>query len=253
MQPFKKEYAELYDSMYTEKDYQREVDLIGRVINEYKPDTKRMLDYGCGTGNHTKALASGDYEIYGIDRNEHMLAVAREKLKDRKNVHLFAADERSDVPENSVDVCLLLFDVLSYMNTNDEIDDFMGYVKTVLKKGGLLIFDFWYGPGVISMGPEKRRKVYASGGKEVVRLTRPEHDRHRCIVTVACDITVSENDSVIDRFSDLHRMRYFFINEIELFMKHHGFEVLKLGTWEDIDAPPTTGDWSALAVCRRAL
>ena len=53
MEPFRREYAEIYDLLYEDKDYHNEVKLIEEVINRYKPNIKRMLDYGCGTGSRS--------------------------------------------------------------------------------------------------------------------------------------------------------------------------------------------------------
>jgi SAM-dependent methyltransferase len=40
---------------------------------------ENYLDAGCGTGNYTCALASGDYQFYGIDPSETMLEKARQR------------------------------------------------------------------------------------------------------------------------------------------------------------------------------
>ena len=64
MEPFSQKYAEIYDLLYQEKNYQYEVNVIKDVINEYKPGATAILDYGCGTGNHAKVLVDKDYTIW---------------------------------------------------------------------------------------------------------------------------------------------------------------------------------------------
>jgi len=252
MGSFDKTYAEIYDILYADKDYHNEIKLIEEVINKNKPDFKRILDYGCGTGNHLKIIASKGIEVYGLDKNKHMLNIARQKTKNFKNVKLYSIDERTAIIPNSIDVCVSVFDVLSYMNTNVEINDFIDYIKTVLVNDGLFIFDFWYGPGVIALSPEKRWKEYKHNGKVILRLTYPVHDSKNCIVNVSHDVIVLEKNRVVNRFIDKHNIRYFFKNEILLFLDYHGIEVLKFGTWKDLNTPPTTADWSTLVVSRLA-
>lgn len=252
MEPFNKEYAEIYDFLYTEKDYHDEVNLIEQAIRKYKPDTKKILDYGCGTANHTMILSSKGYEIYGLDRNNHMLAIARLKLKDKKNIRFYNTDEKDVLTPDSIDMCITLFDVISYMNTNEEINDFLDYLRKVLVNRGLFVFDFWYGPGVVSLGPEKKWKEYDIGEKKVLRLINPLHDRNNCIVTVTQELIITEKDRIFSKFVDNHSMRYFFKNEVLFFLNYYGFEILKFGTWKNPDITPTTNDWSALVVCKLA-
>ena len=42
-------------------------------------ENENYLDVGCGTGNYTCALASKDYQFYGVDPSETMLAKARQR------------------------------------------------------------------------------------------------------------------------------------------------------------------------------
>ena len=251
MGSFSRGYAEIYDLLYYAKDYEGEADVIEKVIRQHTPAARKILDYGCGTGNHAKALALRGYELFGVDKSENTLEVARQKLKGRTDVHLFHADERDAVGPGSIDVCITLFDVLSYMNANDEIIAFLDYVRNVLKDRGLMIFDFWYGPGVIHLRPEKRWKEYVVGERKILRLTTPEHDDLNCVVSVKHEILMSEKDRIINRMIDTHTMRYFFKNEIFLFLKCCGFEVLHFGTWEDLYATPGNTAWSALVVAQK--
>ncbi|MHC4408625.1 MAG: class I SAM-dependent methyltransferase, partial [Planctomycetota bacterium] len=71
--------ADLYDVF---------VDWNGRLGREmpglvkHLGDAKRVLDVGCGTGQHVAALLREGYDAYGADASEDMLAraVERERL-----------------------------------------------------------------------------------------------------------------------------------------------------------------------------
>jgi len=249
--PFSREYSSIYDLLYTNKDYHGEVDLIEQVITKYKPNVRKILDYGCGTGAHAEPLALKGYEIFGIDKNPNMLAIAEQKLNNHKNVHLYNASERRAIDLGSIDLCITLFDVLSYMNRDEELEDYLSYVGDVLTEKGLLIFDFWYGPGVINIGPEKRWKEYEEGGKKLIRLTNPVHNHDDCVVASMHEVLIFDRNTLTNRFAERHDMRYFFKSEIFVRLKIFGFEVLNFGTWKDLYTPPTVTDWSALVVARK--
>src|SRR3989442_6250989 len=73
-------YAGAYDQFYHDKDYAAECDLIEGIFRTYNQRIHRVLDLGCGTGNHAFPLAQRGYEVVAIDRSEDMLAHARRKL-----------------------------------------------------------------------------------------------------------------------------------------------------------------------------
>lgn len=248
METFSEDYAALYDVLYKVKDYKGEVAVIEQMIHEYAPGSTMILDYGCGTGNHARIFAEKGYTVYGVDKNESMLKLARQKFETYQHIHLYHATERNAITPASIDVCVTLFDVLSYMTLNKEIIGFLTFIKNVLKPQGLLIFDFWYGPGVIHLRPEKRWKEYLDGNRYLLRFTEPRLDLDNCLVDVTHQIVMYGEDQQYKRFHDTHRMRFFFKHEIQLFLEYHGFKILKFGTWNDLETSPTIEDWSALVV-----
>ena len=210
------------------------------------------MEYGCGTGNYETLIALKGYEVYGVDKSRSMLALARQKLKNSKNITLYSVDKRTLIEPGSIDLCVTLFDVLSYMNKNREIDDFFKFVKKVLVKNGLFIFDFWYGPGVENLSVEKKWKRFKMGKRDVLRLTSAERRDEDHIVNVKHEVIVFEKNRVIDRFIEHHDMRYFFKKELRDFLSRFGFKVLNFGTWENVNTLPTANDWSALIIARKA-
>jgi SAM-dependent methyltransferase len=249
--PFEPRYAQLYDAIYAAKDYAFEVGQVLEFARQYGVEVRTIVDYGCGTGSHARRFAEKGIKVYGIDRSQHMLAAAREKTKGLQNVEFLHDSELAAVSDGSVDVFCLLFDVVSYIVENDALDRLLSYIASRLKPGGLLIFDFWYGPSVLSLRPVHRWKQFEANGAKILRLARPELDSDNSTVTVTYEIIVMQGDQVKDWFVDSHVMRFFFKNELTYLLKVHGLEIVQFGTWQDSDSPPTTNDWSALIVSRR--
>jgi predicted TPR repeat methyltransferase len=50
---FNQQYADQYDYLYGDKDYEAECDLLVQIFKRYGGGrVKNILDIGCGTGNH---------------------------------------------------------------------------------------------------------------------------------------------------------------------------------------------------------
>ena len=73
-------YADQYDLLYSDKDYEAECDLLEEVFRRYGTGpVQTILDLGCGTGSHALLLARRGYQVTGVDRSQEMLAQARQK------------------------------------------------------------------------------------------------------------------------------------------------------------------------------
>ena len=79
---FEDELAEIYDLIYQDKDYEKEIDFIEQIFHNYSSHPiKTILDGGCGTGGHALPLAKRGYQVSAIDLSEAMLKRARKKAK----------------------------------------------------------------------------------------------------------------------------------------------------------------------------
>jgi 2-polyprenyl-3-methyl-5-hydroxy-6-metoxy-1,4-benzoquinol methylase len=74
------------DDPYSRVDYRRFVAWPQRIEREWpflqkvlgSAPSRRVLDLGCGTGEHARFLATKGFSVVGIDASESMLAKARE-------------------------------------------------------------------------------------------------------------------------------------------------------------------------------
>lgn len=86
-----------------------EVDFVERFLAG--PETKRVLDAGCGTGRIAVELARRGYEVVGVDNDGEMLERARAKSDD---VTWMLADLSSTVFKEPFDVIVMAGNVLVY-------------------------------------------------------------------------------------------------------------------------------------------
>jgi SAM-dependent methyltransferase len=241
-------YAEAYDALYRDKDYESECDLVERLAREHgRGPVQRVLDLGCGTGGHALVLAARGYEVVGVDRSEEMLALARRKAAGRVAFH--HGDIRTVELGERFDLAVMLFAVLGYLGDDDDVGAALAAAHRHLGPGGLLVFDVWYEPAVLAMRPSERTKEVEISGGRIVRRSSGELDVERSICTVRFHVA-EERDGVLRETEEEHAMRYFSEVDLARLLRDSGFELVRLGAFPDVDREPDETTWSVVGVAR---
>jgi SAM-dependent methyltransferase len=250
------DYATYYDEMYTDKDYIAEVSYIETLFREHtQPGPISILDLGSGTGRHAIDLASRGYSIRGIDLSASMVTLAEARKaslpEDLKgNVSFSVGDVRSIRLGAQFDVVLALFHVASYQTTNDDFRAFLATAQLHLRPGGILIFDFWYGPAVLSQKPEVRIKRVETNNRWVVRIAEPVPQfEDNCVVVKYEIIDYLKQTGAMRRVNEEHKMRFFSLPDLQLFAEPAGFDILSMREWMK-ESAPSSDSWSVCAIAR---
>src|SRR5262245_28546394 len=145
---FEEHYAKCYDLLYRTKDYEKEADYVLGLLRESSPNARSILDLGCGTGRYDEVFLARGYSVFGVDRSEAMLERAKDRCGDRMEY------ARSDIVGLELgrrfDAVTALFHVVDYVTTNQRLGALFAGIGRHLAEGGTLIFDFWYGPAVLT-------------------------------------------------------------------------------------------------------
>jgi SAM-dependent methyltransferase len=229
-------YAEFYDLIYHDKDYQGESNYIDGLIKKYLIDAKSILELGCGTGRHALLLAEKGYHVCGVDVSEKMVEKAKlrlEKINSLKDkVNFLPADIRTVRLNKKFDVAISLYHVFSYQTKNSDLIGTLDAAALHLNKNGLLIFDCWYGPAVMVNLPEVRVRRVESNEYLITRVSEPKNHFNENVVDVHFDVFVQDKKSKqISEFKEVHNMRYFFKPELEHMFEASGFEFLSAQEW----------------------
>lgn len=226
-----KDYAKYYNLLYKDKDYRKEVEYIKSLLEKHSQiPIQDILDIGCGTGRHDILLSENDHRVTGIDMSEGMIAIAKES--NNKRCKFEVADARDFNLERKFDASVSLFHVASYQTSNEDFKNYLRSIHGHLKKDGLFIFDFWYGPAVLTDLPEVRIKRLEDDDVKIHRLTEPVLYPNENIVDVNFEILIEDKKSKIgDTIREKHKMRYFFLPELESFMEQTGFAVVDSYKW----------------------
>ena len=251
---FGSQYSNAYDDLYRDKDYQEECELIDRLLRNYGDGSiHSVLDLGCGTGNHALPLAEKGYNVVGIDRSHEMLVAAQKKAASRcidGNLAFHEDDIRHLQLEQLFDASLMMFAVLGYQLENSDVLAALRSARRHLRPGGILIFDVWYGPAVLKEGPSDRLKSIANEHQRILRLASGQLDVQRHLCKVSYHLWTLEGKHLTGETEETHLMRFFFPLELELFLEHSGFTVLRLGAFPDFDRNPDETTWNVLCVAR---
>ena len=224
------DYAYYYNSFYKDKDYASEARDVNSLLIKYGKDIQDIIIFGCGTGSHDAELSHMGYQCHGIDISSTMIDEAR---KNSEALNLGVTYEVADIREynsdKKYDAVISLFHVMSYQTSNDDIKKAFSSARAALSPGGLLVFDAWYGPGVLTDPPAVRIKEVEDGTNRLIRLCRPEIDDVTNTVDVNYEILViNNNDSSTKTINETHHMRYFFCPEVKEYLKQAGFEMLEV-------------------------
>jgi SAM-dependent methyltransferase len=249
-------YADQYDVLYLDKDYEAECDRLETVFRK-SGGIHRILDLGCGTGNHTIRLAKRGYHLIGVDRSESMLAQARAKsLAHAQNGSpasstFYNGDIRNLELGQTFDAVLMMFAVLGYQLANDDVIAAMRTVHRHLRPGGIFIFDFWYGPSVLTIRPTDKIKVVPTDKGEVVRVASSELNIREQLCTVKYRVWHIAGQRLVGHDEEVHQMRYFFPQELAFYLECSGLTLVDLTAFDNLDEPATADTWNVLGVAKK--
>jgi len=136
------ESAELYDAIYSFKNYSGECDRLRSLINRFVPGARTILDVACGTGEHAKFLKH-DYAVDGVDINESYLGAARLKSPSGKFVHANLVD--FDL-RRTYDIVTCLFSAIGIVGTFERLECAVRCMSHHVRLGGALIIEPWFTP-----------------------------------------------------------------------------------------------------------
>ena len=251
------EYSRYYDIFNDGKDYRSEVRYITEKLTRHHTNSSvnKILEIGCGSGGHAIELARLGYSITGVDPSESMLKEAEAKVAKAgpdvaERIQLFQASAVSIDFPHKFDAALALFHVVRYINSDAELEMSFNAIGNHLDPGATFIFDFWYGPAVLTDRPAIRVRRRSKDGMEFVRIAEPDLRINENIVDVNYDISISDRSRNVEKFHEKHSMRYYFLPEIKAALRRTGFEFLECFEYLT-DALPDDRTWNVIVSARR--
>lgn len=140
--------AEIYDALYSFKDYAGEAAALREIIARENPGARTILDAACGTGEHARFLAS-TFAVDGFDLEPGLAAIARAK---NPSGEFHVADMRTFELRKRYDVVQCLFSSIGYLLTPADIVAALSHFRAHLAPGGIVLVEPWLSPEVFKPG-----------------------------------------------------------------------------------------------------
>jgi SAM-dependent methyltransferase len=256
-EPFRTEYAGQYDAIYREKDYEAECDLLEAAFARYgSAQVRSVVDLGCGTGNHAFPLSRRGYRVTAVDRSAEMLDVARGKASQMRTGEggvrpvFIQGDIRTFEQAQEYDAALMMFAVLGYQLGNDDVLAALRTVRRHLRRSGLLLFDVWFGPAVLAIRPSNQLKLIEIPAGKLIRFASTNLDVNRHSAEVKIQTWRCAAGREVFESTEIHQMRFFFPQELALFMSVAGLDLVSLSAMPSLDRCAGEGTWNAFVIGR---
>lgn len=194
--------AAFYDAIHAGKPYADEAAAVhARIQAHLGSGGDALLDVGCGTGNHVAHLR-GHYRMEGLDLEEQLLRIARERYPD-------AAFHQGDMTDFDLgrrfDAVTCLFSAIGYARTEDGLRRTVAGFARHLRPGGVAVVEPWLTPERFQPGMP-RLDVFESAELKVARMGRTDWEGDLSVIVF---VHVVGHPGGIDHWEDRHLLGLF--------------------------------------------
>jgi len=219
------ELAMMYHEMYqTIFDYKVEFELYNSILKEYK--IHKVLEVGCGSGNLSRFFIEEGYDYIGSDLSENMLKIAAEN---NPNIKFLQKDMRELGFERDFDAVLITGRSFTYMINNDDVIKTLKSVNKSLKPKGIFIFDNFNATELFINFKGHMEQVSEYEGKIYIRMSdNSTNFNNGWTWNWYAKYYVEKDGKIIDEIEDKSILRAFTEDELKLFLKLNGFDILKV-------------------------
>lgn len=135
-------FANYYDYLMVDVDYDAWVERILSAVRKYSPKGKILVDLACGTGNISNRLSRKGYRVTGIDVSEAMLMMAQDKAYEQNlKIQYFKQDMKRFKVHQKSEIITCICDGLNYLTTSEDLEQFFKNASAQLNGEGIMILD----------------------------------------------------------------------------------------------------------------
>ncbi|MFT9849311.1 class I SAM-dependent methyltransferase [Aneurinibacillus sp. REN35] len=235
---FVRSFQEDYSTLYQHRDEASARQEIDNLLSRLPlPKSGRVLDFCCGDGRHSRALAQHGYEVVGFDLSEYLLAEAKKKTQ-QENITYYRYDMREIPFEDEFDVLFNLFTSFGYFEQDADNIKVLQRMSQALKPTGHLVIDY-LNPLYIeeNLVPESTREAE---GKQIVERRKIENG------FVIKEITITEGGTTRQFFE---RVRLYHREEMKSMLESVGIDVTEV--YGDYDFRPYSKDGKRMIIYGR--
>jgi len=228
-----------YYELIEGRDWQKEINLIKTILRDHH--CKSSIDLGCGTGYHARALTRLGFEMTGIDISKQNIQFARRNARKEKVRPRFVVGSYYEYhPSERFDSALCLNWSIPVKDV--EVKRFLDNTYSILRPGGLLVFDFervsqivWddVGKAITDMWNQKSKLIVRVSIGQIVANVLYSRDVYLIYPKSPKEDQPDERlryeattDTHVQMFVDRSCVRFFSLKEIRNFARQSGFRVI---------------------------
>lgn len=211
--------AELYDLLYTFKDYAAEAAALRAHLHELGvPDGARLLEGACGTGAYLRHLAP-HFRVAGFDLDPRMIAVARRNVP---GGDLFVADLVDFTVAEPVDAAFAVFGGLAYVFPEARLARACAALFAAVRPGGVALVEPWLGPAEVTPNSVQMAVIdlpHLKVARQVVPTVRER------VLELDFHYLVARPGLGVELIRDRNALRLYEVDELAGALRGAGFEV----------------------------
>lgn len=231
---------------------EREWPFLERILSE--APSRRVLDLGCGTGEHSRRLAAGGFEAVGVDSSESMLEKAREEPVP-ENLRFVSGDMRDlgSVVDGSFGGALCLGNALPHLLTGDDLRSFAAGLRERLLPGAPLILQILNYDRIFALGERSLPLNFRpdpDGEAVFLRLMTPQPDGTVLFYPTTLRLRPGREPAIEVKHTREVRLRGWKRAEVEAALEQAGFSERQAYSGFDGGAWEAEGSRDLLLVAR---
>jgi SAM-dependent methyltransferase len=221
--------ARFYDSENADKT--DDLEMYSRLAAEHDGE---ILDVGCGTGRVLLHLAREGRRAHGIDNDRAMLDRLDAKLAQMPQLQDYVSYICGDILDHQwrqpFSLILLTYNALMHFHEQVAQIALLGRLRACLAAGGRLVIDLPNaGPAFAAEDSDaltfERSFLDRDTGHLVMLQSLNYLDRAQQMLTVEWIYDEMDGSGALKRLIAPHKLRYFFLPELQLLLERAGFTV----------------------------
>jgi len=202
-----------------------------------------ILELGCGTGRVLLPLARLGHQLTGIDASAEMLERAWAKVAAENLGRLVTLEQQEMCELDLAERFTMAFAALNsfaHLHTTGEQLAALERIRRHLNPGGLLILDL-FNPDLARLLDARGQMILArviadpETGRRVMRFYTEEVDLGRQLIHTTYIVDEIDAGGRVHRTLFPFTLRYLFRYELELLLRHAGFEIEAIYGSHDLD------------------
>lgn len=188
------ELSDFYWLYSSNKNYEEESQFLSYLINKHNSNAKKILDVGCGQGDHCFFLKKFGFEVFGVDKSNYQINFAKKKFKE---INFSSGDFLETSFSDRFDSIIMVWNTLLYFSPPSNLSGLFKKVKSLLNEEGIFIFDFKSFPLYISNNEFKSNLERTYEKKGYVMELKTNNVIQEDVVLESTDSIIKKDNKII--------------------------------------------------------